>query len=121
MAKKGFSLSTTKLKAELDTFNPRVNSAITAAFEYQAPKSEARMKMTAPWTDRTTNARSGLFTVPTHTGNHHELLLSHLVAYGIYLETRFSGKYAVVGPEIIRAGEDIKRLLTKLLKTLPRA
>lgn len=117
---KGFSLSTKRLSAELKTFNPRVNSAITAAFEYQAPKSEARMKTNASWTDRTTNARSGLFTKPMHEGNHHELLLSHLVAYGIFLELRFSGRYAIVIPEIIRAGEDIKRLLNKLLRTLPK-
>lgn len=120
MSKKGFSLNTSKLSAQLDTLNPRINSAITAAFEYQAPKSEARMKTTASWTDRTTNARSGLFTKPTHEGDHHELLLSHLVAYGIWLELAFSGKYAVVTPEIIRAGEDIKRLLSKLLRTIPR-
>lgn len=120
MARSGVRFDKRKLQAEVETFNERANRAVGAAFEYQAPKSEARMRVTAPWTDRTTNARSGLFTAPRHSRTMHELLLSHGVSYGIYLENRFSGRYATVRPEIPRAGEDLMRLISKLLQTLPR-
>jgi hypothetical protein len=120
MAKSGFRLEKRKLQANVDSFNDRANKAVGAAFEYQAPKSEARMRVTAPWTDRTGNARSGLFTRTRHARTLHELFLSHGASYGIYLENRFSGRYATVRPEIPRAGEDLMRIISKLFKTLPK-
>jgi hypothetical protein len=118
--KSGVRLDKRELKANIDSLNDRANRAVGAAFEYQAPKSEARMRVTAPWTDRTTNARSGLFAKPRHARTLHELFLSHGVSYGIYLENRFSGRYATVRPEIPRAGEDLMRIISKLFKTLPK-
>lgn len=120
MARKGFSLSTTKLSAQLSTLDDRINRGIAAAFEYQAPRSTARMRTGARWTDRTGNARSGLFTATKHEGGKHTLLLSQGVSYGIYLETRFSGRYAIVRPEIRLAADDIQRLIGKILPNLPR-
>lgn len=116
----GIRLDKRKLQANIDSLNDRANRAVAAAFEYQAPKSEARMRMTAPWTDRTGNARSGLFTATRHARTLHELLLSHGASYGIYLENRFSGRYSTVRPEILRAGEDLMRLISKLFRTLPK-
>lgn len=120
MARKGFRFDKRRLQAEVDSFNERANRAVGAAFEYQAPKSEARMKTTASWTDRTGNARSGLFALPSHLTTTHELFLSHGVSYGIYLENRFSGRYSTVRPEIPHAGEDLMRIISKLFRTLPR-
>lgn len=120
MSKSGIRWNSRELSASLEKFNERANKGVTAAFEYQAPKSAARMKTSASWTDRTGNARSGLFTDTSHNGNHHSMLLSHGVAYGIYLENRFSGRYATVRPEILRAAADIKRLIGKILATMPK-
>lgn len=116
----GINMNTRELSANLDKFNERANKGVAAAFEYQAPKSEARMKTGARWTDRTGNARGGLYTATSHTGNLHTLLLSHTMAYGIYLEVRFSGRYAIVTPEIRLAAADLQRLIGKLLATMPR-
>lgn len=115
----GVRLDKERMQARLDRLNDRMNNGIAAAFEYQAPKSEARMKSTARWTDRTGNARAGLFTKTSHTGNHHELLLSHLMSYGIFLEVRFSGRYAIVIPEIRLAAQDLQRLIRKILAAIP--
>jgi hypothetical protein len=120
MGRGGFNLDKRKLKANLDSFDERANRAIEAAFEYQAPRSEARMKVSAPWTDRTGNARSGLFTRTRHARTLHELLLSHGASYGIYLENRFSGRYSTVRPEIPRAGQDLMRIISKLFRNLPK-
>lgn len=118
MSKGGLKISTKGLSAELNAFNPKVRRALTAAFEYQATRSEGRMRVGARWTDRTGNARSSLFAQSLQSANTWKLLLSHGMSYGIYLETRNSGRYAIVRPEINLAGNDLMRLINKLLKTL---
>jgi hypothetical protein len=113
--KSGMSIETGAMKGRLTQFDRKVNSGIAAAFSYQESRSETRMRTGARWTDRTTNARSSLFAKATSTGTHHELLVSHGVSYGIYLETRFSGRYAIVQPEILLAAQDINRLISKII------
>ena len=87
-----------------------------AIFEYQATKALGYMKTTAPWTDRTGNARSGLGAdvewIPLSL---HKMRLFHRMWYGIFLETRWAGKYAIILPTIQKFGPDTMRLLDKLL------
>lgn len=109
-----FSWKPGSLLANTKHFNTRANKAITAAFEYQATRSEGYMKSNAKWADQTSNARNSLFTATQHNGNEHKLLLSHGVPYGIWLEVRFSGKFAIVMPAWLLAQVEIKRLLAKL-------
>lgn len=118
MSNKGFRMNTKGISGRLESFSPRMENAITGIFDYQKSRSEGRMRTGAPWTDRTGNARSSLFALPLRTGNTWKLVVSHGMSYGIFLETANSGKYAIVLPEILRAGEDLMRLSSKLLKTL---
>lgn len=115
----GINFEDGRLRANLEEFDPRMNRGIAAAFEYQAPRSAARMKAEAPWTDRTGNARNGLFTVTRHSATKHQLVLAHGMSYGIFLERNNSGRYAIVIPEIARAGDDLMRLISKILNTIP--
>lgn len=64
-------------------------------------------KQNAPWTDRSGNARAGLHAKasPINGGQSFELLLAHSVFYGIFLESRFSGKYAIIMPTINWVGQ----------------
>ena len=77
------------------------------------------MKTTAPWTDRTGNARSGLSSkvdwVPKKL---HAIHLFHRVPYGIFLEVRWAGRFAVILPTIRQFGPDTMRLLSKLFARL---
>ena len=109
-----------KLRAQLRTFDEKVDRGLTAAFDYQAARSEAHMKMTAPWSDRTTNARNGLYTATKHMRGHHEMLLSHSVHYGIHLETRFSGRYEVIRPSLLWTSIELKKILNNMLPRLGR-
>lgn len=52
----------------------------------EASRAEAWMKDNAPWTDRTSNARSGLFGRSERSGNVITVTLGHTVEYGPYLE-----------------------------------
>lgn len=65
----------------------------------------AYAKKNAPWTDRTGNARAGLHTDLNVGQNYVELVVAHSVPYGIWLEVRWSGKYAIIGPTIFFGGK----------------
>jgi hypothetical protein len=85
----------------------KVKRIITGQFMYHADLATMHAKVHAPWTDRTGNARSGL-----HSGvsigmdqEFWELYVAHSVFYGIYLETRFSGKYQIIAPTILFIGK----------------
>lgn len=82
----------------------KVNREIMARMQYFAPRIEGDMKTSAPWTDRTANARNGLAARAFHDDPEMGIILYHQVPYGIYLETRFSGRYAIVNPSIDKWG-----------------
>lgn len=76
----------------------RMREVITGQFMRIEDESTSYMKLNAPWKDQSGNARSGLFTT-TAIGlkrDHWELILSHAVRYGIYLEVCNSGNYAII-------------------------
>jgi hypothetical protein len=107
------------LGKNLATLSEKVDGQIHAVMSYQATKAESHMRTTAPWTDRTGNARSGLSTdVGWVPGKSHSINLFHRVPYGIFLETRWAGKFAVILPTIQQFGPDTMRLLSRLFSKL---
>jgi hypothetical protein len=83
----------------------KANRALTAAVKYHQPRAERKMKTGAPWTDRTGNARLSLFTKAEITPGHsYGFVLAHGASYGIWLEVRFSGRYATVVPTVHSEG-----------------
>jgi len=68
-----------------------------------APDIEDWMKLqeNAKWQDRSGNARQTLYTEVHHVVQSMvELVLSHGMDYGVYLELNNAGKYAVIDPAI---------------------
>ena len=61
----------------------------------------------APWEDRTTDARQGLTASVDQSDDNIELTLAHTVDYGIWLEIRWGGRYAIIIPTIEQLGPDI--------------
>lgn len=93
----------------------KVDMNVAAITEYQAARGEAHMKTTAPWTDRTSAARNGLFTTALHIYRvRHEIIFSHSVPYGIWLEVKYSGRDAVILPTIRVIGRDTMQQLDGL-------
>ena len=76
-------------------------------------------KDNARWTDRTGNARSGLFgTAEAEFAR--ELVVIYLshgtdIDYGVYLETRYGGRYAIIMRTIERHLPELRRMLQELL------
>lgn len=104
-----------RFRRALAEFGPKVDGFIHATFDYQSHKMLGHAKVNAPWTDRTGNARNGLSVevgwVPLVS---HSIRLFHRVTYGIFLETRWGGRYAIILPTIRLYGRDTMRLLNKL-------
>lgn len=90
----------------LDRMERDMEIALTGVVEYMAPRTESHSKRNAPWTDRTTNARNGLHAVHEVEKPKYRVVLAHGVPYGIYLETRFSGRYQIILPTIEAKGRE---------------
>jgi hypothetical protein len=91
-----------KLASAIDQHDLKVKRAIAGVFLRSQDDAINFAKPNAPWTDRTGNARSGLFTKVNviDKGASFEMIVAHSVSYGIWLEVRFSGKYAIIKPTI---------------------
>lgn len=98
----------------LRTFDARVDRAIVATMKYHATRAVAFARQNAPWTDRTTNARNGLFARQEKDGSTHRIVIGHTVPYGIWLEVRFSGRYAIIRPTIDHEGPEVMRTISRL-------
>lgn len=94
-------------------------AGIHAVAQKWAAILQTEMRNQAPWTDRTGNARQGLYTEvqpPTaaQVTGMIELILRHGVEYGEFLELRNSGRFAIINPTLDTAAPriwaDIRRL-----------
>lgn len=90
----------------IERYGERVITAVTAVAGRIASAMEAEAKATAPWTDRTGNARSGLFGTAEREAAQKLVViyLSHGpdIDYGLWLELAHGGRFAVVAPVIER-------------------
>jgi hypothetical protein len=99
--------------------NKRLDNGVAGVFEYYDSRIEQYMKTNAPWTDRTGNARNGLRAQAGHKPfESHWVDLWHSMPYGIWLEVRFSGRYAIVIPSLVKFGPQIMGTLSKLFSRL---
>lgn len=74
----------------------------------------AWMKANRPWNDISGNARRGLRTAISLDRGLYSLYLIHSVKYGLYLELRHAGRYAVLLPALRVAATEIGRRLANI-------
>lgn len=75
----------------------------------------------APWTDRTGNARQGLFATPFNEDGGFEIVLYHTMPYGIYLERRWDGRWGIIPETVQRVSRVYTAAMTKRLSDLLRS
>jgi len=95
-----------------------VRKASVATANRMAPEVANYAKVNAPWTDRTGNARNGLMAQPYDEGDNVGIVVYHSVSYGIWLEVRWAGKYAIIGPTIEVMGPRVMSQYHNLLDRL---
>jgi hypothetical protein len=86
---------------------------------FHEPQLQSAARHDAPWRDRSGNARTGLTARAVQPKELvYELYLFHKVKYGIWLEIRWSGKYANIMPTIKWYAPKVKASYNKLLDRL---
>ena len=89
-----------ELADALDRYGDRVLTTVAAIAQYTATQMQNDAKANAPWTDRTGNARTGLFGTSEADFAEHvvTIYLSHGVTidYGVFLELKASARHAVI-------------------------
>lgn len=85
----------------MQAYGDAVTKAVKAVADYWVPIIESYAKQHAPWADQTANARQSLHAWATEMAEETvELYLSHGVLYGVWLEVRWAGKYAIIWPTL---------------------
>jgi hypothetical protein len=81
----------------------------------RAEDMEQWAKLNAPWTDRTTDARTYLHATVEEVGPIGNIVLAHGVPYGIWLEVANGGRFAIIAPAIDHWGPIIMRDLQRMI------
>lgn len=106
------------LFGNIDDFDDKMDKVMAAAVEYHATRAEEYARANAPWTDQTSNARNGLRAVAVHAKHKHAIVVHHSVPYGIWLEVRWEGKYAIITPTILHEGKEVMQTVGALMATM---
>ena len=115
MASNGIVWDDRALRAAIASMGPKIERGIVAAMAYHAPRAVAYARQNAPWTDRTSNARNALFARVERDGQAYRLIVAHGVPYGIWLEVRFSGRFAIIRRTVDHEGPQVMATARQLI------
>lgn len=84
------------VKRAMDQYGRDVKAASKALANRWSVDIENYAKDNAPWDDRTANARQSLYSLVDDGNGRLIIYLSHGVEYGVWLELKYQGKYAII-------------------------
>lgn len=131
MAPKDFKQGMTQLRANVAQLGPHYNEFLDRLCDEAAVEGTIYMKGHARWRDNDGNrkdrvpgaARAALAARPTksplrfdHT--HKEITFSHGVFYGVFLELKHHGKFAIIMQSVRAVGESFMAKLTGSLEVV---
>lgn len=109
-----------KLARAIEQYGDKVLVAVAAVAQYTATQMQNAAKQNAPWTDRTGNARSGLFGTSEANFARHvvTIYLSHspVLDYGGVLELGHGGRYAIIMRTMQAHMPRLKTMLDDMLR-----
>ena len=108
------------LAQAVERYGDRVLTAVAAVAQYAATQMQNDAKANAPWTDRTGNARTGLFGT-SEADFARKVVTIYLsqgtaIDYGIWLELANSGRYAVVMRTMEAHYQDLMDMLKEIFQ-----
>jgi hypothetical protein len=114
----GIVITRDTLSPNLKSFPKDLRGRIGLYMKGQSTRVQDYARRNAPWTDRTSNARNGLFAQYNGdlAGDRHVIRVYHTVPYGIWLEIRWAGKYAIIFPTVQSEGARILAGMNKLIE-----
>lgn len=102
-----------------EQYGERLIIAVSALGDFFASKIQTHMRQSAPWEDRTGNARSGLFSITERAAKDVVTIWmshGHTVEYGKWLELANAGRYAVIMPTLQQFMPEIEQALQRLVE-----
>lgn len=107
-----------EITPRLKAMPAKLDAGLAALMAMQSQKVQTAARNDAPWQDQTGNARQGLTAKAFKDERGHGIVLFHTMPYGIWLETRWSGRYQVIVPTIQTQGpqvmDSVKTLMARL-------
>lgn len=107
-----------EIKSGIDKLDRRAGLALDAIMTKKASDAQSHARANAPWTDWTSNARNGLMAQSFRDTGVYGFVLYHSVPYGVWLEVRFAGRYAIILPTIEKVAPETMSLVRNLLGRL---
>ena len=108
------------LAQAVERYGDRVLQAVAAVAQFAATQMQNDAKANAPWTDRTANARTGLFGTSEADFARHvvTIYLSHgaTIDYGLWLELANSGRHAVIMRTMEAHYGDLMSMLNEIFR-----
>ena len=104
-----------ELAGAISRYGERVVVVVLGVAGFMADVMQNQARTGATWTDRTANARSGLFGVAEREGPIVKIVLAHTMSYGVYLELSNGQRYAIIMPTIERNLGELERMLKRAL------
>ncbi len=108
------------LAAAIEKYGDRVITAVTAVAGESASDGQNFAKSNAPWTDRTGNARTGLFGTAERDSASQTvtIFISHspVIDYSVDLEIGHGGRYAIIMRSIESILPGLRSNLDQLLR-----
>lgn len=105
-----------QILVKMALYGNTVIDTVGGVADYHAPIIEADMKATASWRDRSGNARQGLHAERVEGKGVVAIVMWHTMDYGKWLEVRFSGRYAILWPSVLRFAPRVFKMLREVFK-----
>lgn len=96
-----------EINKKLDQVMDSVRESAKVAVQITAAQCVVYAKQSAPWQDRTGDARRSIHSEKGNQGMSATVGIG--VSYGKYLETSFGGRYRVVDPTVFSYGKSVFR------------
>lgn len=102
-----------------EDMNVKTGSALFMLSDTVGKEMENYAKKYAPWTDRTTRARTSLLGGARAIGKHRiDIFIAHGVYYGVYLEYAMQKRFAILHPTARTYQPILIQKIQQLLKKL---
>lgn len=88
------------LVQNIEVYHVQLDAELLELARSFAVQIESWMKANAPWTDRTTNARTGLYADVEQLVHRVVISFDHTMSYGVFLEFANAGRFAIIGPAL---------------------
>lgn len=107
-SKSGVNWTSNSLKINLTGATAKAAHYLAKTTDFYSLRSMSSAKKSAPWQDRSGNARNGLYSDfridSSSSGATYQIDLYHRMPYGIWLESRWGGKWGIINKTIDSEG-----------------